>query len=96
LHPGEEVRTPLILLQFWEGDWIRAQNVWRRWMLVHNDKTPRPGGRLSELIFFGSATDAYGFVHTDEPYIRPIQVVSLKKTWRECRLILMQMGLLAA
>jgi alpha-galactosidase len=36
LHPGEEVRTPLIALQFYRGDWLRAQNVWRRWMLAHN------------------------------------------------------------
>ncbi|RIK81648.1 MAG: hypothetical protein DCC68_08305 [Planctomycetota bacterium] len=43
LLPGEEIRTPLIAVQFWEGDWIRAQNVWRRWMMAHN--LPRPGGR---------------------------------------------------
>jgi len=43
LLPGEEVRTPLIVLQFWEGDWQRAQNIWRRWMLAHN--VPRPGGK---------------------------------------------------
>ena len=44
LLPGEEVRTPLVALQFWEGDWIGAQNVWRRWMIAHN--LPRPGGQL--------------------------------------------------
>jgi alpha-galactosidase len=44
LHPGEEVRSPLVALQFYKGDWLRAQNVWRRWMVVHN--LPRPGGRL--------------------------------------------------
>jgi alpha-galactosidase len=44
LHPGEEIRTPLVVLQFWSGDRIRAQNLWRRWMLAHN--MPRPGGRL--------------------------------------------------
>ncbi len=44
LHPGEEVRTPLIVLQFYNGDWIRGQNLWRRWMVAHN--LPRPGGRL--------------------------------------------------
>jgi alpha-galactosidase len=36
LHPGEEARSPLIALQFWQGDRVRAQNVWRRWMLAHN------------------------------------------------------------
>jgi alpha-galactosidase len=44
LLPGEEVRTPLIVLQFWEGDWIKAQNVWRRWMISHN--IPRLDGKL--------------------------------------------------
>ncbi len=43
LKPGEEIRAPLIVLQFWRGDWIHAQNVWRRWMLEHN--VPRPGGK---------------------------------------------------
>ncbi|MBN9660383.1 MAG: alpha-galactosidase [Acidobacteria bacterium] len=45
LLPGEEIRTPLVVLQFWRGrDWLDAQNVWRRWMLDHN--LPRPGGKL--------------------------------------------------
>ncbi len=42
LHPGEEVRSPLIALQFWQGDRVRSQNVWRRWMLAHN--LPRTSG----------------------------------------------------
>lgn len=44
LLPGETVRTPLVALQFWQGDWIGAQNGWRRWMITHN--LPRPGGAL--------------------------------------------------
>jgi alpha-galactosidase len=43
LHPGEEVRSPLVALMFYEGSPARAQNTWRRWMLVHN--TPQPGGK---------------------------------------------------
>jgi alpha-galactosidase len=43
LLPGEEVRSPMIVLQFWKGDRWHAQNVWRQWMLTHN--TPRPGGQ---------------------------------------------------
>ena len=43
LHPGEEVRTPLAVVQFYRGSRIRAQNVWRRWMLAHN--LPRSGGK---------------------------------------------------
>jgi alpha-galactosidase len=44
LSPGETIRTPLIVLQFWKGNYIRSQNLWRRWMVAHN--MPRPGGRL--------------------------------------------------
>ncbi len=44
LMPGEEVRTPLIVVQFWAGDWIDGQNTWRQWMIRHN--LPRPGGKL--------------------------------------------------
>ena len=44
LQPGEEVRSPLVALQFYQGDWIRGQNLWRRWMVAHN--IPRPGGKL--------------------------------------------------
>ncbi|MCC6727786.1 MAG: NPCBM/NEW2 domain-containing protein [Chthonomonadales bacterium] len=44
LSPGEEIRTPLIVLQFWKGERLHAQNVWRQWMLAHN--VPRPGGML--------------------------------------------------
>ena len=52
LHAGEEVRSPLIAVQFWHGgDWIRAQNIWRRWMLAHN--VPRPGGKPLGPMLFG-------------------------------------------
>ncbi|MHB1001612.1 MAG: NPCBM/NEW2 domain-containing protein [Armatimonadota bacterium] len=45
LHPGEEIRTPLIVLQFYKGNDIdRVQNIWRRWMIAYN--VPRPGGKL--------------------------------------------------
>ena len=44
LLPGEEVRSPLVALVFWTGNWIDGQNVWRRWMVAHN--LPRPGGQL--------------------------------------------------
>ncbi|MCL5098695.1 MAG: alpha-galactosidase [Candidatus Omnitrophica bacterium] len=43
LHPNEEIRTPLMVLQFWKGNWNEAQNVWRRWMIKYN--LPRPGGK---------------------------------------------------
>jgi alpha-galactosidase len=58
LHPGEEVRSPLIVLQFYRGDWIRAQNIWRRWMLAHN--LPRPGGRLPPPDMAACSSHQYG------------------------------------
>jgi alpha-galactosidase len=44
LHPGEEIRTPRILLLFWEEDRIRSHNMLRRLILAHH--TPRPNGAL--------------------------------------------------
>jgi len=54
LLPGEEVRTPLIVLQFWKGDRIHSQNTFRRWMLAHN--VPRPGGQPIEPMVFGCSS----------------------------------------
>jgi alpha-galactosidase len=53
LAPGEEVRTPLAVVQFWDGDWIDGQNMWRRWMIAHN--LPRPGGKLPAPFIAGSS-----------------------------------------
>jgi alpha-galactosidase len=59
LLPGEEVRTPLTVLQFWKGgDWIRAQNVWRRWMIAHNIPK-RPGGKVPKPMLLAYLGGAY-------------------------------------
>jgi len=58
LLPGEEVRSPLIALQFWQGDWIRAQNVWRRWMEAHS--MPKPGGHLPPAQLEASSSRQLG------------------------------------
>ena len=57
LHPGEEVRAPLAVLQFWKGDRIRSQNIWRRWMLAHN--LPRPGGKPMPPAIMVCMSDGY-------------------------------------
>lgn len=54
LAPGEEVRTPLAVVQFYDGDWIDGQNLWRRWMLAHN--LPRPGGQLPAPFIAGGSS----------------------------------------
>jgi len=43
LLPGEEIRTPQILLLFWEGDRVHGHNMLRQLILAHH--TPRPGGK---------------------------------------------------
>ena len=58
LHPGEEVRTPLVVLQFWKGDRVRSQNVWRRWMLEHN--VPHPGGKYPPAHFAACSSHQFG------------------------------------
>jgi len=65
LHPGEEIRTPLVALQFYRGDWIRAQNIWRRWMWAHN--VPRPGDRLLRPQMAACSSHQYGeMINADE------------------------------
>jgi alpha-galactosidase len=65
LKPGEEIRTPLMVLQFWRGDWIRAQNIWRRWMVAHN--IPRPNGQPPRPLLTPCSSHQFGeMVHADE------------------------------
>ncbi len=56
LLPGEEIRSPLVVLQFWKGDRLRSQNIWRRWMMAHN--LPRPGGKLPPPELVASSSRA--------------------------------------
>ena len=42
LHPGEKIRTPRILLLFWEGERLRGHNLLRRFILTHH--TPQRDG----------------------------------------------------
>ena len=57
LLPGEEVRSPLVVVQFWKGDRLRAHNVWRRWMLAHN--TPHFDGKPMPPISIMCTCDFY-------------------------------------
>jgi alpha-galactosidase len=54
LKPGEEIRTPLVAMLFWDGkDAVRAQNLWRRWMIA--DNLPKLAGkRIAPLLWFCS------------------------------------------
>ncbi|MDX9974145.1 MAG: alpha-galactosidase [FCB group bacterium] len=42
LLPGEEIRSPRMMLLFWEGDRVQGQNQLRRFILAHH--TPRVDG----------------------------------------------------
>ncbi len=57
LLPGEEIRSPLIAILFWQGGYGRSQNLWRRWMMAHS--MPKPGGKLPPPQFVASSSRAY-------------------------------------
>ena len=59
LHPGEQIRTPLMVMQFYQGDWIRAQNIWRRWMFDHN--FPKDHGKPLAPKLGAASVQFYGF-----------------------------------
>lgn len=44
LLPGEEIRSPSIMLLFWQGEPLHGQNMLRQFILQHH--TPRPDGDL--------------------------------------------------
>ena len=58
LKPGEEIRTPLMTLQFWDGGLVHAQNVWRQWMIAHN--LPRPDGKLPPTLLTPCSSHQFG------------------------------------
>ncbi len=64
LHPGEEVRSPLMVLMFYTGDHVSAQNLWRRWMLAHN--APRVNGEPPKAILASCATGFFPGLIADE------------------------------
>ena len=63
LHPGESIRTPRMLILLWEGDRIRAHNMWRRLLLAHY--TPRPGGKLLKVPLCDAS---WGEMSADEQF----------------------------
>ena len=82
LNPGEEIRTPLIALFFWQGtDVARAQNLWRHWYLAHeiprvNGQPPAPFmavsgdsiGEVNEYIRYGIKPDVLWRDADTKPY----------------------------
>ena len=65
LHPGEQVRTPLMALQFYQGSVVDAQNQWRRWMVRHN--LPRVDGKLPPTQLVACSSHQFGeMIHANE------------------------------
>jgi len=62
LYPGEKVRTPSILLLFWDGDFIHGQNQLRRLLLNHY--SPTPNGTLVDPPVAASPHSIIGFEST--------------------------------
>lgn len=64
LHPGEEVRSPRVVLLFWSGSADRAWSLWRRLLLAHYSPNPRGepfAGLLCDCLW-GSWTNAEGHI----------------------------------
>jgi len=53
LLPGEEIRTPRIVLLFWAGERMRSHNLWRRFVLAHH--SPQKDGKPARMpVSFGT------------------------------------------
>lgn len=57
LHPGEEIRTPKIMLLFWQGHRLYGQNLLRRMILAHY--YPQRGDKPITMPFLGSSAGLY-------------------------------------
>ena len=64
LHPGEEIRTPRMLLLFYQGDRWRGQNLLRQFLLAHH--RPQPNGKpLVAPITCGNWGGTSAEIHLD-------------------------------
>jgi alpha-galactosidase len=64
LHPGEQIRTPLMLLLFYEGDRWRGQNLLRQFLLTYH-RPLRDGQPLVAPITCGNWGGTRAEVHLD-------------------------------
>jgi len=65
LHPGEEIRTPSVVMLFWSGgDKMVGHNQWRRLILDHY--SPTPGGQQVSPSIAASPHGTIGFVDSAE------------------------------
>jgi alpha-galactosidase len=73
LHPGERVRTPRILVLFWQGQRLHGHNMWRQ--LLYEHYVPRLRGELQKPLVSVNVAFTYhgdgGYLHqaTEEPVL---------------------------
>jgi len=57
LLPGEQARSPLMALLFYQGDSARGVNLWRKWMVERN--LPRNVGKLPEPMLVACSSHQF-------------------------------------
>ncbi len=78
LFANEEVRTPRILLLFWDGpDYLAGQNAFRRIILAHY--SPQANGKTAQLPFSFSVHGTYGFNDTTEEKMVDLAKIAAEK-----------------
>ncbi len=78
LHPGEQVRSPRMLVLFWEGRRLHGNNMWRQLLYTHY--VPKLEGKPQHPLVSVNVCFTYkgygGFLHeatakTVEPLVKP-------------------------
>jgi alpha-galactosidase len=85
LEPGEDIRTPRVVLLFYQGDRWRGQNLWRRFVLAHH-RPKRNGKPLIAGITCGNWGGTSAEVHLDnitkvESHKLPIEYYWIDADW---------------
>ena len=86
LHPGEEIRTPRIVLMNWTGgDWQQSQNLWRRLLFAHY--TPLENGKpMRGPVLFGGwgsepIADKLAYIQWVHDHGIPVDVYAVDAGW---------------
>jgi alpha-galactosidase len=86
LYPGEEIRTPRIVLMRWTGgDWQESQNSWRHLLFAHY--TPQSNGKPMEgPLLFGSwgsepIADKLAYIQWVHQHKIPMELYAVDAGW---------------
>ncbi|MFA6448883.1 MAG: alpha-galactosidase [bacterium] len=78
LYANEEIRTPRILLMFWDGpDYMKGQNMFRKMILTHY--SPQAGGKTVTLPLSFSVHGTYVFNDTTEKNMVELAAIAADK-----------------